>query len=158
VRIAHETLDGEVVILDQESGTYFSLAGAGADIWGQFAASATVDEVNAFCEATFEDADAAGMRASVRGLCDELLAERLIEAVGSPSGLLPEAVGSPSGLLPEAVDAAPALTNAASAAATAGTKRAWVAPQLERFTDLQTLLLLDPIHDVDESGWPRTAP
>ena len=91
VRIAHETLDGEVVILDQESGTYFSLAGAGADIWGQFAASATVDEVNAFCEATFEDADAAGMRASVRGLCDELLAERLIEAVGSPSGLLPEA-------------------------------------------------------------------
>ena len=25
-------------------------------------------------------------------------------------------------------------------------------------TDLQTLLLLDPIHDVDEQGWPRVAP
>jgi len=35
---------------------------------------------------------------------------------------------------------------------------AWVAPRLEKFTDLQTLLLLDPIHDVDEQGWPRVAP
>jgi hypothetical protein len=26
---------------------------------------------------------------------------------------------------------------------------------LERYTDMQELLLLDPIHDVDESGWPH---
>jgi hypothetical protein len=26
---------------------------------------------------------------------------------------------------------------------------------LERYTDMQELLLLDPIHDVDQTGWPR---
>ena len=28
-------------------------------------------------------------------------------------------------------------------------------PILERFGDLQDLLLIDPIHDVSEQGWPR---
>jgi hypothetical protein len=27
-------------------------------------------------------------------------------------------------------------------------------PLLERFTDMQELLLLDPIHEVDQAGWP----
>jgi hypothetical protein len=29
---------------------------------------------------------------------------------------------------------------------------------LRTFTDLQELLLLDPIHDVDEVGWPAPLP
>jgi hypothetical protein len=29
-------------------------------------------------------------------------------------------------------------------------------PALERFDDLQGLLLIDPIHDVSEAGWPLT--
>lgn len=33
----------------------------------------------------------------------------------------------------------------------------WAAPQMERFTDMQDLLLLDPIHEVDAAGWPRAA-
>jgi len=28
-------------------------------------------------------------------------------------------------------------------------------PVLEKFTDVQELLALDPVHDVDGSGWPR---
>ena len=27
-------------------------------------------------------------------------------------------------------------------------------PGFERFTDMQDLLMIDPIHDVDETGWP----
>ncbi|HTS49224.1 MAG TPA: PqqD family protein, partial [Bryobacteraceae bacterium] len=30
----------------------------------------------------------------------------------------------------------------------------FVAPSLEAFQDLEGLLLLDPIHEVDEEGWP----
>jgi hypothetical protein len=26
---------------------------------------------------------------------------------------------------------------------------------LQKFTDMQELLLLDPIHEVDERGWPH---
>ncbi|MCA1554989.1 MAG: PqqD family protein, partial [Chloroflexi bacterium] len=28
-------------------------------------------------------------------------------------------------------------------------------PSLQRFTDMQDILLVDPIHEVDESGWPQ---
>lgn len=29
--------------------------------------------------------------------------------------------------------------------------------ELEKFTDMEDLLTLDPIHDVDEAGWPHAA-
>jgi hypothetical protein len=32
------------------------------------------------------------------------------------------------------------------------------APVLEKYTDMQELLLLDPIHDVEEAGWPKARP
>jgi hypothetical protein len=31
-------------------------------------------------------------------------------------------------------------------------------PALEKYTDMEELLLLDPIHEVDETGWPNIAP
>lgn len=30
-------------------------------------------------------------------------------------------------------------------------------PRLEKYSDLQDLLLIDPIHEADESGWPSVA-
>jgi hypothetical protein len=30
----------------------------------------------------------------------------------------------------------------------------WVAPTLTVYADMQDLFQLDPIHDVDETGWP----
>jgi hypothetical protein len=30
-------------------------------------------------------------------------------------------------------------------------------PKLEKYTDMEDLLLLDPIHDVQEVGWPQTS-
>lgn len=30
----------------------------------------------------------------------------------------------------------------------------YVPPKLDIYTDMQELLLLDPVHDVDETGWP----
>ena len=37
-------------------------------------------------------------------------------------------------------------------------KSAWQAPLLQKFTDMQALLLLDPIHEVDSAGWPQPKP
>ena len=31
----------------------------------------------------------------------------------------------------------------------------WSAPQLNEYIDLQDLILVDPIHDVQKSGWPN---
>jgi hypothetical protein len=32
--------------------------------------------------------------------------------------------------------------------------RGYIAPVLQRYDDLEDLLLLDPIHEVDDAGWP----
>jgi len=33
----------------------------------------------------------------------------------------------------------------------------WSEPRLEKFTDMSDLIMADPIHDVDEMGWPSLA-
>ncbi len=72
------------------------------------------------------------VRSSVLSLIDELVAESLIvPAKDAPVGASSEPLG------------------------TAGPEAPFVLPVLERYTDMQELLLLDPIHDVDESGWPH---
>jgi Coenzyme PQQ synthesis protein D (PqqD) len=43
-----------------------------------------------------------------------------------------------------------------TASAAAGPGR--VALVLNRYTDMQDLMVLDPIHDVDETGWPNRRP
>jgi hypothetical protein len=35
-----------------------------------------------------------------------------------------------------------------------GGDRGYVAPVVQRYDDLEDLLLLDPIHEVDDAGWP----
>jgi hypothetical protein len=129
-RIAHETVDGEVVILDQVSGLYFSLTGAGADIWALVDAGVGV-EAMAPALAQRYDVDAERARAAVAALVEALAGEQLIEAIAAAPRPAPDGDG---------------------------TRRAWVEPLLQKFSELQTLLILDPIHDVDETGWPRTPP
>jgi hypothetical protein len=34
------------------------------------------------------------------------------------------------------------------------TKLIFLPPEIDIFSDMQDILLLDPVHDVDESGWP----
>ena len=33
-------------------------------------------------------------------------------------------------------------------------KKPYTAPAVQKYDDLEDLLLLDPIHEVDEAGWP----
>ncbi len=40
-------------------------------------------------------------------------------------------------------------------AATAKDVRRFTEPTVHTYADMQDLLLLDPIHDVDETGWPN---
>jgi hypothetical protein len=51
------------------------------------------------------------------------------------------------------VDREPVPVESARAMKAAGEYRS---PAIERFDDLEELLVLDPIHEVDEAGWPVT--
>ena len=45
--------------------------------------------------------------------------------------------------------------SASSSPSVATGRLAFEAPVLAKYTDMAQLLVLDPIHDVDETGWPK---
>ncbi|MEM6327271.1 MAG: PqqD family protein [Bacteroidota bacterium] len=132
-RVVHETIDGETVIIDFDTGSYFSLTGVGADVWALVEQTASADQIVAALVERYS-AGEAEVREAIEALLGRLVEATLIapfdgdtEAALSPLALL---AGSP----------------------------AFAAPVLQQFTDMQALLLLDPIHDTDAAGWPHPAP
>src|SRR5262249_54452664 len=43
--VTHETIDGETVILNLDSGSYYSIDNAGAMIWGLIDAGASIEQI-----------------------------------------------------------------------------------------------------------------
>jgi hypothetical protein len=142
--VVHETIDGETILIHLGTGTYYSLDGVGAKIWGLLAAGASQSEV-ATDVASGTDADTAAVEEAVESLVEELLREELLAlAPGDPA---------PG-------DAAPADSASESPSLLAEPEPAvvvsFVAPVLRKYTDMQEFMLVDPIHDVDvDAGWPH---
>ena len=137
-RVAHQTIDGETVIIDFDTGAYFSTARTGAALWDQLAGGATLDEMVAAAMRQYNGAHdliAGSIRDFVRLLERETLIAPAAEAAPS--------TGVEAGL--------PVPTPAAETPV-------FEPPTLHKYTDMADLLLLDPIHDVDESGWPSKKP
>lgn len=133
--VIHQTVDDQVVMINLDRGVYYSLVGIGADLWGRLERRATRAEMAAWVRGRYHG-DADEITREIGRLVELLREEALI--VEDPSA---ELDATPSGLADEAGTGP-------------GGRRPFEPPRLERFTDLQDLLLLDPIHDVDEGGWP----
>jgi hypothetical protein len=71
-------VDGEMVILDLESGTYYGLDPVGARAWALLAAGHTLDET---CAALLEEYEVEPERLArdIRALADALAAQGLVE-------------------------------------------------------------------------------
>lgn len=89
----------------------------------------------------YHRADAAGA-AVVRALLDGVALEALVDADVSVAGFVTRLVDE--GILVAASD----LESASADIVLPGS------PSLETYDDMEDLFLIDPIHDVDESGWP----
>ncbi len=131
--VVHETVEREAIIIHLEQGTYFSLTEAGACVWdvvvrGGDLATA-VDAVTTAFDVTAEVATPA-----VERLLATLVDEALVVVEEGPPAL---------GL---------------AAATPVGIRRPWAEPALARFTDMQELLLADPIHEGADAGWPHVKP
>lgn len=125
--VIQETIDEETLIVDLDSGSYYHLVSAGAYIWRLLEAGHNREAAAAALAEHFGlESDEA--LAQVHALIAELLRNELI-------------VG---------VDSAPAGAPPAPAAPT----KPYQPAALAVHTDMQELLLLDPVHDVDETGWP----
>lgn len=127
--VVSEVFDAETVVVDLVAGRYYAFNAAATAIWSRLALRPTLDEVAAALTPAFGGAERA--RAEVAPFLDRLVAAGLVLRT----------------------DGAPAETTAA-AAPPALAERPLPPADFEVFTDLEDLLVLDPIHELDESGWP----
>ncbi len=131
--VISETIDGETIILHLGSGFYFSVTGCGPTVWSLLSTSVPVAATRAAIEERFA-VDGVDLDAELDRFIGELAAEQLIVPADDASA-------------------------AAAPAAEPGDKAAFVAPTVEKFTDMEDLLLLDPVHEVSpDKGWPHAAP
>lgn len=126
--VIHETFEGEVIIANLQGGSYYTLGGIGLDVWTALAAGAPPGAVIGAIAEAF-DRRAEEVADLVEGLIQRLTDEHLLTG---PTPAPPGAGGT----------------------TVAVTATVFETPPFERYTDMQQLLLLDPIHDVDDSGWP----
>jgi hypothetical protein len=122
---AAEKFDGEIVALNYDTGMYFSLKDTAALLWSDLVAGHSVQALMTLAAGNPEFASSIWH-----------LADQLVEA-----GLL----------RPAASTCVPSTPPDLSAALIASAPL----PVLEAFGEMQKLLLLDPVHEVDEeAGWP----
>jgi len=135
--VTHETIDGEAVIINLDSGNYYSLVDAGSFIWSLIEKGASATEVQNVLLQTYQGNNQ-DIDQGVQELMAQLQQENLIVPV--------EGAG-------EALDVSQVVPSS-----NGHEKPSFNAPMLNKFSDMQELLLLDPIHDVDDAGWPKPVP
>jgi hypothetical protein len=131
--VTHERLDDEVIAINLETGAYFAFTGVAADCWSLVSAGLDVPGTAAAVAERY-GVDIERSTGDVSQFVAKLEAAGLITGQADASAT-PESVGlpPPNGPL------------------------AYAAPVVDSFEDLEDLLLLDPIHEVDEAGWPVAA-
>ena len=75
--VIHETIEGEVILIDLKTGTYYSLRDSGAAVWHAIERGADEEEIRGALELRYDGSEQE-MRDAVRALLGELEAESLI--------------------------------------------------------------------------------
>ncbi len=126
-KIISETLEGETIVINLETGTYYSMNAAASRIWADVLAGGSAEDIVRRAAERCAEKDTAAVAATefVVRLADE--------------GLVATVSGEPVRFDP----------------AEAFAPLPFEAPTLDRYDDMQEMLLADPIHDVDTAGWPK---
>jgi len=135
-RVAADTVEGEAVIINLDTGAYYTTEGTGCDAWQLLASGRTFGEVVAALEARY-DAEDGAIAAYVDLLVETFLAEGLMLVLESDEP--PPVEGAPDDLpAPEP-------------------RQPFEPADFISYHDMKGLLLLDPVHEVDAEGWAHAA-
>ena len=129
-QVVCEEFDEEIIIVKLETGTYFSTRDSGAEMWRLLADGAPLSAVEAAILRLY-DVDRRLLSDSLRGFVSELCEHHLLVRVEDTAAIQYET-------------STPATE-----------RRQFQTPALDSYSDMQDLLVLDPIHEVDEAGWPN---
>ncbi len=135
-QVITEHFDDEVVAINLETGCYYNMEKSGALVWMLICQGVTFDEIMHEVEQRYLG-ERALIEPSIWQFMDELQqAQLVVQSTDS-------AIAQPD---------TPLRLPASSA------KIAFTPPVLCEYTDMQELLLLDPIHEVSNQGWPVRQP
>ena len=128
--VVYETIDGETIIMDLRTGNYYSIEWPGTFIWEYLAEGGKVENI---------------LNKEPRLEANKKLIQHFVNI------LLQE------GLLMEVTDESvkPADLTDDQKAEISKLADNFKMPEINKYSDMQEMLLLDPIHDVDEKGWPE---
>jgi hypothetical protein len=129
--VISETVGGETIIVNLASGHYFSLQGTAVEVWQGLERGDAVESIVLELESRYEAGDGE-IGAAVEKLLEDFAAAELI--VGEGNG---------------------AVEPGLSPSQNVGERAPFVAPSFTTFTDMQDIILLDPVHEVDARGWPH---
>jgi len=129
--VASEVIDGEAIMMHQASGDYFSADGVGCLIWQWIGDGRSRNQMLDLLKQGFA-CEPAEIESGVDSFLADLLSHQLVSEVGEGDDPRPGPVAKTS-IEPGA---------------------AYAPPVLSVYSDMRDLLLLDPIHEVEESGWP----
>ena len=132
--IVHELIDGEVIIVNLKQGDYYSLLNTSAEIWTEIEREQSSAQIVAQLTQNYQEEPeiiAQGVQRFIDQLIEECIITELAEDI--PEN---EMFSHPFGN--NGIDKPP-----------------FEMPKLSKYTDMKDLLALDPIHEVDETGWPN---
>lgn len=129
-QVIGETIEGELVMINLARGTYYSTDGVGATIWELVQQGLPLGKVVTAACAAYA-ASPGEVAPAVERFLERLVDEQLVVPA---EGVEPQPVEQVS----HASEVQP-----------------FAPPVLNVYADMADILLLDPVHDVDESGWPR---
>jgi len=136
-RIIYEIIDEEAIVIDFDTGIYYSLDKVGSEIWSIIEKEASASQI----------IDALLRRYSGERIVMEKHIAQFIARLKTENLIVLSTRG------PDEVRIQTQMENAAKTE-----QPVFETPILSKYSDMQELLLLDPIHEVDEAGWPAAKP
>ena len=123
-RLASDIFDGEYIIANLDTGLYYSIQGLAVALVNALPFEAPSPVILKLSEAFPDHSDA--IQKELAGVFQELQQEDIIRESATGVAAEPGLYTTPERCIPS---------------------------KFNRYADMQDLLLLDPIHDVDEDGW-----
>jgi hypothetical protein len=134
-QVISETVGGETIIVNLGTGHYFNLQGTAVEVWDGVVQDEALEGIVARLAGRYAAADGEIAQA----------VERLLSELADADLVVPEEDGDAAdvGVTPEpsAREQLPPFTQ----------------PTFATFTDMQDIILLDPVHEVGAQGWPHAS-
>jgi hypothetical protein len=140
-KVVLEHFDDETILINMQTCVYFSLNPSGCEVWKLVELGHDTAAIATTLAERYAGPGEA-ILAAVEALTNRLLEEGLIDPTTGP---VSRPITEPTLAVHLLPPSPPVGTG----------RQPFIAPSLSRYDDMQELLLLDPIHEVDDSGWPN---